>query len=280
MNLDALLAEPPFRITPGMDPAAAARAIVAAFDVLAATPAPLAHAYALAMQVTAVAPAHPLYRAGIAAARDIDAGIGAGVVHGYHNARHYGEVLLCALAIAQLAGLSSNEQALLLLAALLHDFHHDGGRRLHPFQHELCSLDAASPYLERAGVALSDRAVLATLILATDSGCGVPLARCCHAWHSGAVTPPPLSPRPELACLAAQPRLALMAAALTEADVLPSVALTPDHAALTTARLEAEWKVALGAAGKVGFIDSHVGTLGVAGFFQPNLVRVRQASLA
>jgi hypothetical protein len=127
-------------------------------------------------------------------------------------------------------------------------------------------------------VAASDRAALATLILATESACGVPLVRCCHDWHSGVKTPPPCPPLPELACLAAQPRLALMAAALTEADVLPSVALTPAHAALTTARLEAEWNVVLGAAGKVEFIDRHVGTLRVARFFQPNLSAVREAT--
>jgi hypothetical protein len=280
MSLAGLLLHPPFRIGPGMDPGAAAAAIVKAFDVLAATPAPLTHAYSLAMQVTEVAPAHPLHRAGMAAARDIDAGIGAGVPHGYHNARHFCEVLLCALAIAQLAALARREQALLLLAALLHDFHHDGGKRLHPFHHELGSLAAASPYLDGAGVAAPDRAALATLILATESACGVPLARCCHDWHSGAMTPPPLPPRRELADLVRQPRLALMAAALAEADVLPSVALTPAHGALTTARLEAEGNLVLGAAGKVEFIDRHVGVLRVAHFFQPNLSIVRQASLS
>jgi hypothetical protein len=280
MSLAALLRHPPFRMKPDMDPGAAARAMVAAFDVLAATPAPLAHAYGLAMQVTDLAPAHPLYRAGMAAARDIDAGIGAGVPHGYHDARHFCEVLLCALAIAQLACLTQQEQGLLLLAALLHDFHHDGGKRLYPFHHELCSLAAASSYLDAAGVAVADRAVLATLILATESVCGVPLARCCHAWHSGAMTPPPPPLRPELAILAARPRLALMAAALTEADVLPSVALTPGHAALMTAKLEAEWNIVLGTAGKIEFIDRYVGALQVAHFFQPNLYTVRQASLA
>lgn len=280
MNLAALLQHPPFRISPDMDPRAAAGAIVTAFDVLAATPAPLSHAYRLAMQVTGLAPAHPLHRAGMAAACDIDAGIGAGVPRGYHNARHFCEVLLCALAIAQLAALARQEQALLLLAALLHDFHHDGSRRAYPFHHELRSLAAASPYLDGAGVAAPDRAVLATLILATESSAGVPLARCCHGWHGGAVTPPPWPARPELASLVRQPRLALMAAALTEADVLPSVALTPAQAALTTARLEAEGNMVLGAAGKVEFIDRHIGALQVAHFFQPNLRAVRQASLA
>lgn len=280
MTPGALLQHPPFRITPDIAPDAAAGAIVAAFDVLSATPTPLAQAYGLAMQVTGLASTHPLHRAGMAAARDIDAGIGAGVPHGYHNSRHFCEVLLCALAIAQLAALARQEQALLLLAALLHDFHHEGGRRFHPFHHELRAIEAASPYLERAGVTASDRAVLATLILATESVSGVPHARCCHDWHAGAMTPPPSPPRPELACLATQPRLALMAAALTEADVLPSVALTPAHAALTTARLEAEWEMTLGATGKIEFIDRHIGALRVARFFQPNLSMVRQASLA
>ena len=178
----ALLQHPPFRISTEMHPATVAGAIVGAFDALAATPAPLLHAYDMAMQVTNVAPGHPLRRAGMAAAWDIDAGIGAGLPHGYHNARHYCEVLLCALAIGQLAALAWQEQALLLLAALLHDFHHDGGKRLYPFHHELCSLEAASPYLDRAGIAATDRAVLATRILSTESACGVPPARCCHDW--------------------------------------------------------------------------------------------------
>ena len=278
-TLSALLQRPPFRISTDMHPATVAHAIVNAFDALAATPAPLFHAYEMAMQVTNVAPGHPLHRAGMAAARDIDAGIGAGVPHGYHNARHYCEVLLCALAIGQLAALAQQEQALLLLAALLHDFHHDGGKRHYPFHHELCSIEAALPYLDSAGIATTDRAALATLILSTESTCGVPLARCCHDWHSGIMTPPPSPPRPELAGLVTQPRLALMAAALAEADVLPSVALTPDHAALTTARLEVEWNLVLGPAGKVEFIDRHVGALQVARFFQPNLSAVRQACL-
>lgn len=280
MSVASLLAYPPFRIAPDMDPAAAAGAIVNAFGVLAGTPAPLTHAYRLAMQVTGMAPAHPLHRAGIAAARDIDAGIGAGVPHGYHNARHFCEVLLCALAIAQLAALARHEQALLLLAALLHDFHHDGGKRLTPFRQERRALAAATPYLDDAGVAAPDRAMLATLILATESACGVPLARCCHDWHSGAMTPPPSPPDPALASLATHPRLALLAVALTEADVLPSVALTPAHAALTTARLEAEWGLPSGVASKVEFIDRHVGALQVARFFQANLGTVRQTSLA
>ena len=46
MTLAALLQQPPFRISPDMHPGAAAGAIVARFDVLAATPAPLSHAYA------------------------------------------------------------------------------------------------------------------------------------------------------------------------------------------------------------------------------------------
>ncbi|MET0962012.1 MAG: hypothetical protein ABWY05_04235 [Noviherbaspirillum sp.] len=279
MTAIELLRQPPFRMAADAGPAAAAAAIVAAFSRLAAAPAPLVTAWTLAMQVSGVDAAEPLHRAGMAAARDIDAGIGAGCGNGYHNSRHFCEVLLCTLAIAQLAGLDRQEQPLVLLAALLHDFHHDGRPRLQPFRHELCSVAASLPYLEAAGVGAAERAVLATLILATDSVHGVPLARCCHGWHSGMATPPPAPPRPELASLASLPRLALMAVVLAEADVLPSVALTPAHAALTTARLEAEWNTVLGTRGKVDFIDRHIGALQAARFFEPNLRAVRQASL-
>lgn len=273
-----LLQRPPFKMAVGVGPASAADAVVAAFDYIGAAPAPLTTAWALAMHVSDIASADPLYRAGMAAARDIDDGVGAGCAHGFHNSRHFGEVLLCALAIAQLLGLARHEQALVLLAALLHDFHHDGQLRRYPFQHELHSLAMSQPYLDRAGVGEGERAGLATLILATDSVHGVPLARYCHAWHNGAATPPPAPARPELTGLSTQPRLALMAVVLAEADLLPSVALTLAHADLTTVRLEAEWSTVLGACNKVRFIDDEIGSLQVAHFFQPNLLAVRSAN--
>ena len=142
-----------------------------------------------------------------------------------------------------------------------------------------CFAGGGSPYLDSAGMAATDRAVLATLILSTESASGVPLARCCHGWHNGAVTPPPSPPRPELACSPTAPA----GADGRRADRSRRPALRgadARHAALTTARLEAEWHIVLGAAGKVEFIDRHVGALQVAQFFQPNLLAVRQASLA
>ena len=279
MNPAALLRQPPFHMPPGGEPASVAQAMVDAFDVFAAAPAPLATAWVMVMQASGIVPADPVHQAGMAAARDIDRWRDAGCAHGYHNSRHFCEVLLCAHAIAQLAGLEDRERALVLLAALLHDFHHDGQPGRLPFGHELRSLDAALPYLRHAGVDDAGQAMLATLVLATDTVLGVPMARCCHAWHGGMMTPPPAPPRPELAILATHARVALMAVTLVEADVLPSVALTLAHAALTTARLEAEWGTRLGAGSKADFIDRQVGALQVARFFEPNLQAIRRADM-
>jgi hypothetical protein len=277
MSPSALLRQPPFCMPPGAEPASVAQAMVDAFGILAAAPAPLATAWAMVMQASGIATADPVHRAGMAAARDIDKSGDASCAHGYHNNHHFCEVLLCAHAIAQLAGLEDRERALVLLAALLHDFHHDGQPGRLPFWHELRSLHASLPYLRHAGVGEGEQAMLATLVLATDTVHGVPMARCCHDWHNGMMTPPPAPARPELAILATHPRVALMAVTLTEADVLPSVALTPAHAELTTARLEAEWGINLGAGSKADFIDRQVGALQVARFFEPNLQAIRRA---
>ena len=275
----ALLQQPPFRLPAGSEPAAVGAAIVTSFDWFATAPAPLATAYAIAMQVCGIPGDDPLHRAGMAAARDIDTGIGAGCDNGYHNHRHFCEVVLCALFLAQLVQLARREQALVVLAALLHDFHHDGRPNGQPFRLELRSVAAARPYLQEAGVDLAEQAALSTLVLATDSARGVPLARCCHGWHSGDMMPPPESPLPQLDSLILLPRLALMAVLLTEADVLPSVALTMAHADVTTARLESEWGTTLGPRSKVEFIDRYIGEFQVARFFLPNLREVRRISL-
>jgi hypothetical protein len=105
------------------------------------------------------------------------------------------------------------------------------------------------------------------------------MARCCHRWHSGDPLPPPDPPLPQLAGLVLLPRLALMATLQTEADVLPSVALTAAHADVTTARLESEWGTTLGPRSKVKFIDRYIGEFQVAQFFLPNLREVRRISL-
>jgi hypothetical protein len=275
----ALLQQPPFCLPAGCEPAAAGAAIVASFHWFATAPTPLATAYGLAMQISGIGDDDPLHRAGMAAARDIDAGIGAGCANGYHNHRHFCEVVLCALFLAQLAQLAQREQALVVLAALLHDFHHDGRPNGQAFRLERRSLAAARPYLQEAGVDVAEQVALATLVLATDSAYGVPMARCCHGWHSGDPMPPPAPPLPQLAGLVLLPRLALMATLLTEADVLPSVALTAAHADVTTARLESEWGTTLGPHSKVKFIDRYIGEFQVAQFFLPNLREVRRISL-
>lgn len=277
MSVASLLSRPPF-CDIGAGPTATGQAIVDAFGVLANTSAPLASAFALATQASGVRTDDPLVIAGLAAARDIDAGIGDGVGNDYHNSQHYCEVLLCALFIGGMAGLAPRERALVQLAAILHDFHHDGKVNGDPFRLELLAVEKAQPYLTAAGVAADERRCVTALILATETMTGASLARQCHARHIGDAKVTLSMPlRPELCLLIDDPRIALQSVILAEADVLPSVGLTIAHAKRTSARLAREWQIELGPQSKIEFIDGFLARLLVATYFAPNIRQVRQA---
>jgi hypothetical protein len=72
-------------------------------------------------------------------------------------------------------------------------------------------------------------------------------------------------------------RLALLAVILTEADILPSVGLTIEHAELTASRLGREWGEPMTAKSKIDFIDNFVGDMLVAKYFMPNVRAIRGA---
>ena len=211
-------------------------------------------------------------------ARDIDAGVGCGSGNAYHNTAHFCEVLLCAIAIAALAEVSDREHAIIYLAAIAHDFHHDGLPNREPYRLEKLAVEKLQPYLIEAGVAEEDRHALAAMILSTETGSGVAFARACYEAHFQEMRPvSTAAPQQALMPLLDQPRLAIMAVILCEADILPSVGLTVSHAEVTAARLEAEWGTTLDADSKIAFIDHFVGDLRVARYFKPNVDQVRKA---
>ena len=272
--------QPPFAAAGELGPAPVALMIVAQFKSFLTRADRLEHGYTMAMRSLAVPTIEPLQQAGLGIARDIDGGVGAGVVAGYHNAQHFLEVMLSALYLARLGALEAGRAARVVTAGLVHDFHHDGSRgTTAPFRLEKLAVQEALPYLRQAGVPAAERARLETLILATEPRSGVPFARACWMHHCGSAALPKFSaalPAP-LERLLSDADLAQEAELLAEADVLPSVGLTVQHAEQLQARLAAEWGTTLGRADKLQFVERMVGDISAAAFFVPNMLGLRDA---
>lgn len=272
-----ILQSPPFRRRDAESAASAATAIVRCFDYFFALPSPLSTAFAAAMNDAGIQADDPLHRAGKAIARDIDAGIGVQSTNSYHNSKHFCEVLLGTIFVSSLAALESRERGLVYLAALMHDFHHDGLPNGTPFRLEILAIQKALPYLEQAGMSLNELEQIAALVLATEADAGLPFARHCYAGFFDQPIDAMSKKLPdELILLQHDPRLALQAMVLTEADILPSVGLTPEYAEAVSNRLEAEWQQAMSADDKIEFMDNVVGELRVSVFLMPNVREVRR----
>lgn len=255
---------------------------MACFAQLGARTDRLEHAHGLAWRSIGLPETDALLRAGRAIARDVDRGIGAGVAAGYHNSQHFLEVMLTALYLTRLAHLDARRTARVVTAALMHDFHHDGSRgSLSPFRLELLAVQQALPYLRAAKVDDDECLRLQALVLATDPTAGVPFARACRAGHaaSGSVAPPASTLPAPLGRLLVEPGLAHDAVLLAEADVLPSIGLTLEHAEHLQHKLATEWGTTLDRDEKLRFIDHMVDKITVASFFIPNIRAVRQAYL-
>lgn len=266
----------PFSHSPDASPQSVAKDLVECFESLARVDDPMTRALEACIIALGADRGSPLCRGATAIAADIDRGIGAGVPHGYHNSAHLLEVTLCAFELAHRAGLRDDAAILLLVAAVIHDFHHDGTIAVpSSFRLEALAIREATPYLAAAQV---DRSVLArieTLVLATEPAAGVPFARACHGFHCGGRDSAPPAPLPQLEALRADRLLALQAVALVEADVLPSIGLTVEHSHRMHDRLATEWGRPLGPEDKIRFIDDVFGELQVGAFFMPNVQALR-----
>jgi hypothetical protein len=269
----------PFQVQDGATPAETAQQIVACFDIAVALPQRVTRCFQAAMDAAGIEHDDVLFRAGEAIARDIDAGIGDGAGNPYHNSRHFCEVLLSALYLSLLAPLQQPGQAQLLVAALAHDFHHDGTSvRGTPFRLERVAVDATLPYLQAAAVPQDACQRIAIMILATEVSAGVPYARRCYRHlFDGAEKPAAPEMEPRIVALAADPALALQALLLTEADVLPSVGLTVAYGELSQVHLSREWGRELGPADKLFFLEHVFGDFIASRFFSPNVELLKQA---
>lgn len=277
MISEQILQCPPFRLNSNLDSVEAGQSIAECIRYCTALPAPLTSIFSAAMQISGGNADDPLSRAGLAIASDIDAGVGAGIDNAYHNRNHLCEVLLCAIGISNLVSMSPHEKTLLFVAAVAHDFHHDGQHNVRPYRLELQAAIKAKSYLLNAGVSAQDGRIISTLILATEMQTGVSIARTCYAKHFLNINGVQDDVAVDFSLLQNNPQLALLAVTLAEADVLPSVGLTFQHAQTTASRLEQEWGQPMTAKSKIDFIDNLVGDMLVATYFMPNVRMIRHA---
>lgn len=197
-----------------------------------------------------------LKTAGELIAADFDRGLGATNPGGYHTTQHTVEVLYAAHVLALIRARSGTplppeSRLSLLLAALIHDWHHDGSETsAHFFEQEDRALSAARPYLSALPPAQIERIEL--MVRTTDTTGPHEFARQVYAWHhhrqaSGGQDDTPAPSLPDgmgrLAALTKveQAETSELAAMLRDANLLPSAGLTPDYAAVCSRRLSHEW---------------------------------------
>ena len=223
-------------------------------------------------------PEPTLDRAFAAVAVAIDAQAQAFDRNPYHNRQHFCEVVLTAHALCSLQRMDAATTQFVLLAALIHDFVHDGGT--HPaFLQERASIDSARPLLLEAGLLPLQVARMAALVLATDTAEGTAyMAAACLAHAKGVACTAKVPPSaPELAALAEDPGLALLARILCEADILPSIGLDLAHGMRVQERLASEWDRPLDVKDKLAFIGRVLQQGYVSDFFLPNVEAMRDA---
>ena len=273
------LSRAPFAITDA-SPAQAAKEIVASFRQLALLEERTTTAFAAVAERTGLASSAPIVSAGRTLAAEMDAdwrGIGR---NPYHNSQHTCEVLLCSHYVAKRHRLAPGIIGQIALAALIHDFGHDGTNNgAEPFRLERHALESTRGPLLAAGVAPAEADRIAAMVLSTELQMGTPYARSClRRFRNPDAPPPSAAPLPgPLGLLADDADLAFQAVLLTECDLLPSVALTIDHAMTNQVRLSREdRRIVAGPGAKRAFLERHVEDLMVADFFQPNLKRLRR----
>ncbi|WP_310389408.1 hypothetical protein [Roseateles sp.] len=196
----------------------------------------------------------------------------------YHNRQHFCEVVLTAHALCALERLDAATTQFLLLAALIHDFVHDGGS--HPaFLQERASIECVRPLLQSAGLQPLQLSRMATLVLSTDTAQGTGfMAAACKAHEKGeACSAKVPAGAPELAALTEDAGLAMLARMLCEADILPSIGLDLAHGMLVQERLAREWRRPLDAKDKLAFVCLVLQQGYVSDFFLPNVQLMRAA---
>jgi len=271
------LSQPPFAIIPRQS-AAAAVDMVEVFAAIDPLPDKVSQSFDAVAQCPSVNESTPPLAAGRRLAQAIDRGEGTGRVNFYHNAQHFCEVLLCAHFLSLWTDLAADARLEIVLAALMHDFHHDGyPNGPIPFRLERQAIHQATPFLLEAGIPEKQQRRLSALILATEIVHGLPIVRACYTHHI-ANAPLPALPvaAPEMTALAQYSIATQQTLILCEADVLPSVGLTIEHAICLQDKLSLESSVPLQKEDKLRFISEIFPGFVIGVFFQPNVERLYQ----
>lgn len=274
------IARPPFCIDRAQPAEAAAEEIVHVFQALQNLPRKVSLIFRTLVDCLAIAPDAPYAQAGLRLADAIDHDA-AHFDLPYHNKQHVCEVMLCSHYLARSVDLGPHETLEIILAALFHDFRHDGDSLNDaPFRLERNSINLARPYLLAAGVTEGQCRKLAALVLATHPQAGLPVAHAYYSHHHRAAPRPRIPANaPELAELD-NPDNAKHALLLCQADILPSLGLTIDYALMLQEKLAQEWGMPLGIEDKVRFIDSTRHLFDICDAFMPNILRLRNHLLA
>ena len=270
------LTRPPFRIIPGQSAEEAAVDIVTSFNSIEILPNKVSWIFKTLFDCIALEPHDPLHVAGHNIAKAID-----GAAHiqdkPYHNSQHVCEVMLSAYYLSLLGNLNKEETAEIVLAALVHDFRHDGkfnGDIL--FRLERFAVDESLPYLTAARTSPAQQKKIAALILGTEIIIGGAVVQAGYAYHNlGGSLPDIPSAAPELGEIYEDSKVSIQALVLCEADILPSIGLTLNHACRLQKRLGEEWGVSLGLEDKLKFIDTQCHAFIVGDFFNTNVARLR-----
>lgn len=282
------LSAEPFAVRAGHSARRAAAAFITAFEALEARPVPkLAPLTDWLLAEQGFPPDHPYRVAARPLAEAIEARDQPVPFNPYHNAHHTLEVLLNAhyLAcrndrVAKRIRLTRREYGILCLAALIHDFEHDGTMNgAQRFRLERHSADLAAPYFVAAGIDAEDRAAIDVIVLATDPAGPNLYMKALHGQAFCDGPPPdPALVYPELAPLAEDHRLLRLAALLNDADLLSSAGLSVDYAAKQSAKLGAEGGRTLDCADMLRFLGHIVGgsfTTKAGRFFNLNMFLIK-----
>lgn len=177
-----------------------------------------------AMTAADIAPDHPLSYAGRMIAAIIDNNADTWK-NSFHSPNHFKEVVINTHVLLHLTqslvpGLSQDNRAVALSAALIHDFRHPGTRNQEPFELEKRSLLGAQPYLAMHGVEMDHIRQLEYAVLGTDLAARSQLVQ-----------------HPETGVRSSR----LIASILADADILTSTGLKPECAYQQDLAVNREW---------------------------------------
>jgi hypothetical protein len=179
--------------------------------------------------------------------------------HPYHSVCHHAEVATNAMVIGEIAGrlnkpLHPHQRSLLLAASLAHDLYYDPSRTdAEPFQLEAASARALDGIAEQCRVHPQDRAILTSLILATEPSFRSELRLKFNGRVFPAKLPDGLEP------IVTRPDITELAAMLSDADLLSSAGLTLQWHQIQTLRFEHETGSRLSPSADLQFLNSVVG---------------------